>query len=102
MDRRTFLKATGAALGALALSGLPARAQGLEGEDLEHLEQQVPELERIGGTKRVSLDQFAGKRSKGLGWRRLRCLGRNHVEFRRCTQGDNGRNSAVACPASHC
>lgn len=44
MDRRTFLKATGAALGALALSGLPARAQGLEGEDLEHLEQALKEV----------------------------------------------------------
>ena len=44
VDRRTFLKATGAALGALALSGLPARAQGLEGEDLEHLEQALKEV----------------------------------------------------------
>ena len=43
MDRRSFLKATGAALSALALTGLPARAQGLEGEDLENLEKALKE-----------------------------------------------------------
>ncbi|WP_117237426.1 thiosulfate oxidation carrier protein SoxY [Thermus sediminis] len=43
MDRRAFLKATGMALGAVALSGLPVRAQGLEGEDLANLEKALQE-----------------------------------------------------------
>ncbi|KHG65289.1 sulfur oxidation protein SoxY [Thermus sp. 2.9] len=43
MNRRAFLKATGAALSALAVAGLPAMAQGLEGEDLAHLEKALQE-----------------------------------------------------------
>ncbi|MCS7217961.1 MAG: thiosulfate oxidation carrier protein SoxY [Thermus sp.] len=43
MNRRAFLKATGAALGAVALAGLPARAQALEGEDLANLEKALKE-----------------------------------------------------------
>ncbi|HAR69036.1 MAG TPA: thiosulfate oxidation carrier protein SoxY, partial [Thermus scotoductus] len=38
MNRRAFLRTTGVALGAVALAGLPVRAQGLEGEDLANLE----------------------------------------------------------------
>jgi len=38
VNRRTFLKATGMALGALAAARVPALAQGLEGEDLANLE----------------------------------------------------------------
>uniref|UniRef100_A0A7C2C302 Thiosulfate oxidation carrier protein SoxY n=1 Tax=Thermus islandicus TaxID=540988 RepID=A0A7C2C302_9DEIN len=40
MNRRAFLKTTGAALGTLAVAGLPALGQGgkLEGEDLANLE----------------------------------------------------------------
>ncbi|MGQ9735338.1 MAG: thiosulfate oxidation carrier protein SoxY [Thermaceae bacterium] len=38
MNRRQFVKATGAALGALALAQMPTMAQGLEGEDLANLE----------------------------------------------------------------
>lgn len=43
MNRRGFLKTTGLALGALAVAGLPARAQALEGEDLAHLEKALQE-----------------------------------------------------------
>ncbi|GLV47729.1 thiosulfate oxidation carrier protein SoxY [Thermus sp. LT1-2-5] len=43
MNRRAFLKTTGAALSALAVAGLPAMAQGLEGEDLAHLEKALQE-----------------------------------------------------------
>lgn len=43
MNRRAFLKATGVTLGAVALSGLPVRAQGLEGEDLANLEKALKE-----------------------------------------------------------
>ncbi len=38
MNRRAFLKATGAAAAALALARVPALAQGLEGENLANLE----------------------------------------------------------------
>ena len=44
MNRRAFLKATGVALGAAALSGIPVRAQGLEGEDLANLEKALKEM----------------------------------------------------------
>ncbi|APD08834.1 MULTISPECIES: thiosulfate oxidation carrier protein SoxY [Thermus] len=43
MNRRAFLKATGVALSALAVAGLPAMAQGLEGEDLANLEKALQE-----------------------------------------------------------
>jgi sulfur-oxidizing protein SoxY len=43
VNRRAFLKATGVALGAAALSGIPVRAQGLEGEDLANLEKALKE-----------------------------------------------------------
>ncbi|NHK37954.1 thiosulfate oxidation carrier protein SoxY [Thermus thermophilus] len=43
MNRRAFLKATGVTLGAMAFLGLPARAQGLEGEDLANLEKALKE-----------------------------------------------------------
>ncbi|TBH17235.1 thiosulfate oxidation carrier protein SoxY [Thermus thermamylovorans] len=43
MNRRAFLRSTGVALGALALAGLPVRAQALEGEDLANLEKALQE-----------------------------------------------------------
>jgi len=43
VNRRAFLKASGAALGVAALAGLPVRAQGLEGEDLANLEKALQE-----------------------------------------------------------
>ncbi len=44
MNRRAFLRTTGVALGALALSGVPTLAQGLEGEDLANLEKALKEV----------------------------------------------------------
>ncbi|MBW6395623.1 MAG: thiosulfate oxidation carrier protein SoxY [Thermus sp.] len=44
MNRRAFLRTTGVALGALALAGVPARAQALEGEDLAKLEKALQEV----------------------------------------------------------
>lgn len=43
MNRRAFLRTTGAALSALALAGLPVKAQSLEGEDLANLEKALKE-----------------------------------------------------------